>query len=62
MEGRILEAEKRLAAAQAAVEDPAVATDPKALQERCEEMETARQGGGAAVCAVGGAGGEAGRP
>src|SRR6185295_499043 len=43
METKILETEERLAAAQAAVEDPAVATDPKALQERCEELETARQ-------------------
>ncbi len=43
MEVKILETEERLAAAQAAVEDPAVATDPKALQERCEELETARQ-------------------
>ncbi|HEX3556760.1 MAG TPA: ABC-F family ATP-binding cassette domain-containing protein [Thermoanaerobaculia bacterium] len=43
MEIRILEAEDRLAASQAAVEDPAVATDPKALQERCEALETARQ-------------------
>ncbi|MEA2603557.1 MAG: transport system ATP-binding/permease protein [Acidobacteriota bacterium] len=42
MEAKILETEERLAAAQAAVEDPAVATDPKALQERCEELETAR--------------------
>ena len=43
MEGKILEAEERLAAAQGAVEDPAVATDPKALEERCETLETARQ-------------------
>ena len=43
MEAKILETEERLALAQAAVEDPAVATDPKALQERCEELETARQ-------------------
>ena len=43
MERMILEAEERLAAAQAAVEDPVVATDPKALQERCEALETARQ-------------------
>ncbi len=42
MEMRILEAEDRLAAAQAAVEDPAVATDPAALQARCGEMEAAR--------------------
>jgi len=44
MEGAILEAENRLAAAQAGVEDPAVATDPAALQERCNELEKARQG------------------
>ena len=43
MEARILEAEDHLAAAQKAVEDPAVATDPKALQERCEILEAARQ-------------------
>ena len=43
MEMKILETEERLATAQAAVEDPAVASDPKALQERCEELETARQ-------------------
>jgi len=43
MEGAILEAENRLAAAQAGVEDPAVATDPAALQERCNELEKARQ-------------------
>jgi ABC transport system ATP-binding/permease protein len=42
MEEKILEAEERLAAAQAAVEDPAVATDPAALQARCAEMEAAR--------------------
>ncbi len=42
MEAKLLEAENRLAAAQAAVEDPAVATDPVALQERCNELETAR--------------------
>ncbi|MFL6237815.1 MAG: ABC-F family ATP-binding cassette domain-containing protein [Thermoanaerobaculia bacterium] len=42
MEAKILEAEDRLAAAQAAVEDPAVATDPAALQERCAELEAAR--------------------
>ncbi|MBW8873737.1 MAG: ABC-F family ATP-binding cassette domain-containing protein [Acidobacteria bacterium] len=43
MERMILEAEDRLAVSQAAVEDPVVATDPKALQERCEALETARQ-------------------
>jgi ATP-binding cassette subfamily F protein uup len=42
MEAKILEAEDRLAAAQEAVEDPAVATDPAALQERCNVMEAAR--------------------
>ena len=42
METKILEAEDRLAAAQAAVEDPAVATDPAALQARCGELEAAR--------------------
>ena len=43
MEEAILEAEDSLASAQSAVEDPAVATDPKALQERCDALETARQ-------------------
>ncbi|MFY9825975.1 MAG: ABC-F family ATP-binding cassette domain-containing protein [Thermoanaerobaculia bacterium] len=43
MEAKILEAEDRLVAAQGAVEDPAVASDPKALQERCATLETARQ-------------------
>jgi ATP-binding cassette subfamily F protein uup len=43
MEAKLLEAENRLTAAQAAVEDPAVATDPAALQERCNELEKARQ-------------------
>jgi ATP-binding cassette subfamily F protein uup len=42
MEAKVLEAENRLAAAQAAVEDPAVATDPAALQERCNVLEGAR--------------------
>jgi ATP-binding cassette subfamily F protein uup len=42
MEGQILDAEAALAAAQAAVEDPAVATDPAALQTRCTALETAR--------------------
>ncbi|HET9212855.1 MAG TPA: ATP-binding cassette domain-containing protein, partial [Thermoanaerobaculia bacterium] len=42
METKILEAEDRLAAAQTAVEDPAVATDPAALQERCAALEAAR--------------------
>ncbi len=43
MEEAILEAEDRLATAQQGVEDPAVASDSKALQERCETLETARQ-------------------
>jgi ABC transport system ATP-binding/permease protein len=43
MEEKILEAEDRLAAAQQAVEDPAIATDPTALQERCNVLEAARQ-------------------
>jgi ABC transport system ATP-binding/permease protein len=43
MEAKILEGEERLVAAQAAVEDPAVASDPKALQERCAALETARK-------------------
>jgi ATP-binding cassette subfamily F protein uup len=43
MEAKVLEAENRLAAAQAAVEDPAVATDPAALQARCKVLEEARR-------------------
>jgi ABC transport system ATP-binding/permease protein len=43
MEAKILETENRLAAAQAAVEDPVVASDPKALQARCAALETARK-------------------
>ncbi|MFL6194449.1 MAG: ABC-F family ATP-binding cassette domain-containing protein [Thermoanaerobaculia bacterium] len=43
MEAKILEAEDRLAAAQQAVEDPKVATDPAALQERCNLLEEARR-------------------
>ena len=43
IEGRILEAEDALAAAQRAVEDPAVATDSAQLQARCEALEKARQ-------------------
>jgi ATP-binding cassette subfamily F protein uup len=43
MEAKILDGEVRLAAAQAAVEDPVVATDPKALQERCAALETVRK-------------------
>jgi ATP-binding cassette subfamily F protein uup len=43
MEAKVLDGEERLAAAQAAVEDPAVASDPKALQERCAALETVRK-------------------
>jgi ATP-binding cassette subfamily F protein uup len=43
MEAKILEGEERLAAAQGAVEDPAVASDPKALQDRCATLETVRK-------------------
>jgi len=43
MEAKVLDGEERLAAAQAAVEDPAVASDPKALQERCATLETVRK-------------------
>ena len=43
MEGKILEAEDALAAAQTAMEDPAVATDSAQLQARCEALEKARQ-------------------
>ena len=43
MEAKILAAEGSLEAAQAAVEDPAVATDPAALQERCNALEAARR-------------------
>jgi len=42
MEQKILEAEEVLAACQRAVDDPAVASDPSALQERCVALETAR--------------------
>lgn len=42
MEGRILEAEEQLAACQRAVDDPAVASDPVALQERYAALEAAR--------------------
>ncbi len=41
MEQTILEAEARLAASQRALEDPAVATDPVALQGRYEALEAA---------------------
>lgn len=43
MEAKILDGEERLAAAQAAVEDPTVASDPKALQERCATLEAVRK-------------------
>ncbi len=43
IEGKILEAEDALAAAQRAVEDPAVATNSAQLQARCEALEKARQ-------------------
>jgi ATP-binding cassette subfamily F protein uup len=43
IEGRILEAEDALAAAQRAVEDPAVATDSAKLQARCADLEAARR-------------------
>jgi ABC transport system ATP-binding/permease protein len=42
MEERILAAEEALTAAQQAVEDPAVATDPVALGERCRVLDEAR--------------------
>jgi len=42
MEAKILEAEETLARCQAAVEDPAVATDPLALQERWTALNAAR--------------------
>ncbi len=42
MEGRILEAEERLAACQRAVDDPTIASDPVALQERYAALEVAR--------------------
>lgn len=42
MEERILEAEEILAACQRAVDDPAVASDPVALQERYATLEAAR--------------------
>jgi ATP-binding cassette subfamily F protein uup len=42
MEGRILEAEARLAAAQAQAADPGVATDHEALQARLEELAMAQ--------------------
>jgi ATP-binding cassette subfamily F protein uup len=42
MEAAILAAEEALIASQAAVEDPAVATDPVALQDRCSALDVAR--------------------
>jgi ATP-binding cassette subfamily F protein uup len=42
MEQKIFEAEKALAAAQQAVEDSAVATDPAALGERCRVLDETR--------------------
>jgi ABC transport system ATP-binding/permease protein len=43
MEEKITEAEGALATAQAAVEDPAIASNPTELQARCETLETARR-------------------
>ncbi|HSF43840.1 MAG TPA: ABC transporter ATP-binding protein, partial [Thermoanaerobaculia bacterium] len=43
MEEKITEAEGALATAQAAVEDPAVASNPTELQARCEMLEAARR-------------------
>jgi ATP-binding cassette subfamily F protein uup len=43
IEGKIQEAEDALAAAQRAVEDPAVATDSARLQARCAELEAAQR-------------------
>ncbi len=43
MEEAVLAAEERLEAAQEAVADPAVATDPRALQERTLELDAARR-------------------
>jgi ATP-binding cassette subfamily F protein uup len=42
MEAGILAAEEALVGCQAAVEDPVVATDPAALQERCTALDAAR--------------------
>jgi ATP-binding cassette subfamily F protein uup len=42
MEERILQAEETIAACQAAVEDPAVASNAAALQERSEALDAAR--------------------
>jgi ATP-binding cassette subfamily F protein uup len=43
MEGNVLAAEARLELASAAVEDPAVASDPDALQERCDALAAAEK-------------------
>jgi hypothetical protein len=43
MEDAVLAAEERMAAAERAVADPAVATDPEALQERTLELDAARR-------------------
>lgn len=42
MEDRILQAEETIAACQAAVEDPTVASNAAALQERSEALDAAR--------------------
>jgi ATP-binding cassette subfamily F protein uup len=42
MESRILEAEARLEAAQAAAADPSVASDHQALQARLEQLAAAQ--------------------
>jgi hypothetical protein len=42
MEQRILQAEETIAACQAAVEDPAIASNATALQERSEALDAAR--------------------
>jgi len=43
MEEAVLEAEERLGEAEQAVADPAVATDPAALQERALALDARRQ-------------------
>ena len=42
MEQRILQAEETIATCQAAVEDPAIASDAATLQERSLALDTAR--------------------
>jgi hypothetical protein len=42
MEQRILQAEETIASCQAAVEDPAIASNAAALQERSEALDAAR--------------------